>query len=68
MLNYILDFVPTHFIFFYPFCRLYLLIFRKNSDEADDEEDPLDDGGPIYLDKQLGDLDEYLEEMQVRVI
>jgi hypothetical protein len=47
---------------------LAVLIFRKNSDEADDEEDPLDDGGPIYLDKQLGDLDEYLEEMQVRVI
>lgn len=47
---------------------LAVLIFRKNSDEADDEEDPLDDGGPIYLDKQLGDLDEYLEEMQVRFI
>ena len=42
-----------------------VLIFKKVDDSVDDEDDPLDDGGPIYLDKQLGDLDEYLDEMQV---
>jgi hypothetical protein len=42
-----------------------VLIFKKNTDDIDEEEDPLDDGGPIYLDKQLGDLDKYLLKMEV---
>ena len=44
---------------------IVVFIFRKNDDTMDEEDDPFDDGGAIYLDKKLGDLDEYLAEMEV---
>jgi hypothetical protein len=40
-------------------------IFRKSNDSSDEEVDPLDDGGPIYMDNRIGNLDDYLEKMQV---
>ena len=40
-------------------------IFRKANDSSDEEVDPLDDGGPIYMDNRIGNLDDYLEKMKV---
>ena len=40
-------------------------IFRKSNDSSDEEVDPKDDGSPIYLDEKIGNLDEYLEKMEV---
>ena len=45
---------------------IVVAIFRKANDSSDEEVDPEDDGGPIYLDKQIGDLDAYLDEMEVK--
>ncbi len=44
---------------------ILVAIFRKANDTTDEEVDPKDDGGPIYLDKKIGNLDEYLDEMHV---
>jgi hypothetical protein len=42
-----------------------VLIFRKTSDDGDEEDDPLDDGGPIYIDEKIGDINDYLDKMEV---
>lgn len=42
-----------------------VLIFRKTSDDGDEEDDPLDDGGPIYIDEKIGDIHDYLDKMEV---
>lgn len=40
-------------------------IFRKANDSSDEEADPEDDGGPIYMDEKIGNLDDYLVKMEV---
>ena len=40
-------------------------IFRKANDSSDEEVDPEDNGGPIYLDERIGNIDEYLIKMEV---
>lgn len=46
---------------------IIVAIFRKANDSTDEEVDPKDDGGPIYLDKKIGDLNSYLDEMEVNI-
>ena len=47
---------------------IIVAIFRKSNDASDDEVDPKDDGGPIYLDEKIGNIDDYLERMEVCLI
>ena len=44
---------------------IIVAIFRKSNDASDDEVDPKDDGSPIYIDKKIVNIDDYLKKMEV---
>lgn len=45
---------------------IVVAIFRKSNDESDEEIDPDDDGGPIYIDTSIKNLDEFIKPINVR--
>lgn len=44
---------------------IVVAIFRKSNDASDDEIDSDDDGGPIYVDKSIQNLEEFIKPMDV---
>ncbi len=40
-------------------------IFRKSDDISDEEIDPFDDGGPIYIDKSIQNFEEFIKPISV---
>ncbi len=45
-----------------------MAIFRKSNDSSDEELDSDDDGGPIYIDETIKDLNEFTKPMTVHYI